>query len=232
MRNAPVCLTIASVAAASIVVFSAPAEACPSPDHVDAAMSMVGSPTANGASFFTLSMMMAYGYTGTDIAALWVSSNPSSSGYFTAIFNGTYFTRITLAADIARGDVLALTSTDTYSGHTVMVRGAPTIISPQINPKYLATTQWAVPIVDATGSVHGCTNPSYPDSRCPAGSGAGTGYMRVYSDNITGLLLGHTWSVTSSSSSYHSQTARPYVVGRLTPCAPTPLSPPPPPPPP
>jgi hypothetical protein len=45
--------------------------------------------------------------------------------------------------------------------------------------------------------------------------GAGTAYLRVYTDAQSGRLLGFTWSVTSSLWSYYSPEARPYRVGRL-----------------
>jgi hypothetical protein len=45
--------------------------------------------------------------------------------------------------------------------------------------------------------------------------GAGTAYLRVYTDSLTGMLLGFTWSVTASTSSYYSPSSRPYRIGRL-----------------
>jgi hypothetical protein len=222
MLSGSIRLAISSAAAVSLVALaSATADAaCPTPDHVDAALSMVGSATASGAPFFTLSQQMAYGYTNTQLFALWGSSSPSSNSYYNHILNANHFTRITTAADIQRGDVLVINSTGTYSGHTAIITAAASVISPQINPIYAATTQWAVPIVDATTAVHGCTSP-YADSRCPSGTGAGTGTMRVYTDDTnSGALLGYTWSVTSSLTSYYAPNVRPYAIGRLTPCPP------------
>jgi hypothetical protein len=104
-------------------------------------------------------------------------------------------------------------------------------------PRYSGTKQYAVPIIDSTNSSHGC-NTAYPDSRwtgtCTGGyggSGIGTGYIRVYTDSMTGILLGYTWSVTASTTSYYSPSTRPYRVGRLFKLpAPLPTEDPPPPP--
>jgi hypothetical protein len=46
-------------------------------------------------------------------------------------------------------------------------------------------------------------------------SGIGTGYMRLYVHASNGGLLGYTWSVTSSQTSYMSPKTRPYHIGRL-----------------
>jgi hypothetical protein len=132
----------------------------------------------------------------------------------------TYFRRVTSVTAIQRGDIMAIGATDTYAGHTLIVTGPPTEISPQVMPIYSGTKQWALPIADSTNTAHGC-NPAYPDTRwrgqCIGGymvAGAGTGYIRLYTDALTGVALGYTWSVTSSSSSYYAPSNRPYRIGR------------------
>jgi len=211
------------------------------------------------ACFFTLSLRRAHGYSEGDIYNLWANvlppteatTSPSSGDYFSIIDGSPYvgepdppaereshFRRIGRAVDIARGDVIAINTTSTYSGHLLMVREAPTDISSlNIQPVYAGTKQYRVAIVDATSTAHGC-KVEHPDSRwvgtCTSGytdAGAGTGFIRLYTDASTGALLGHTWSLASSLSTYMSPSTRPYRVGRLV-NLPPPAPPPPPPPPP
>ncbi|WP_438021343.1 hypothetical protein WMF18_20695 [Sorangium sp. So ce315] len=197
-----------------------------------------GSPSwtgkTKGACFFTLSLRKAMGYTERDTEAIWSQKNPASDWYFQYLVmspvlgappppedDETHFRRITKAVDIQKGDILVIGATATYDGHTVMITGPAREILPQINPRYSGTRQYVVPIVDSTSTAHGC-NAAYPDSRwtgpCTGGymtPGAGTAYMRVYTDSFTGVLLGYTWSVTSSQTSYYSPSTRPYRIGRL-----------------
>lgn len=195
-------------------------------------------------------------YDGADFFELWGTTSPGSNDYFTMCDDSVavgdpdptpdkeyYLRRVTRAQDILAGDILAINQTTGYSGHTVLVRAAPTEINPQINPKYAGTKQYAVKIYDATSSNHGCqwNDPQWADGRwigtsCMDGyfdPGAGQATMRVYTD-LAGNLLGYTWSVTSSTTSYYSPTTRPYRVCRLhnLPVDPSPPVPPPPPPPP
>lgn len=168
----------------------------------------------------------------------------------------TFFRRVTRAVDIEKGDILVIDKKveidpvtgmpvidpvtgmpKGYAGHTVIITGAPKEILVQVNPRYSGTKQYAVPIVDSTETAHGC-NEAYKDSRwsgdCSDGSmtpGIGKGFIRVYTDSLTGILLGYTWSVTSSMTSYYSPSNRPYRIGRpFKLMAPLPTEPPPPPP--
>ncbi|WP_437736779.1 hypothetical protein [Sorangium sp. So ce1335] len=161
-----------------------------------------------------------------DLDFIWGSISPSSEQYYDAFTDpakapagGIDVTLISNVAQLAAGDVLVLDKTMTYSGHLAIINGPAQELTTQLNPKFSQTRQWAVPIIDSTGSKHGsCTATSFVDSRCVNGvftQGPGTAWMRVYSD-LSGNLLGHTWSVTSSSTGYYSQTERPYVVARLT----------------
>jgi hypothetical protein len=214
------------------------------------------------ACFFTLTLAKSKGYTDQDFLAMWGMRSPTSNFYFDLVNASppvgaappeleTYFRRINRAIDIQKGDIFAVGAVIdpgpdpdseeddvvVYAGHTMMITGAPTVINPQVNPRYSGTTQYAVPIVDSTNSSHGC-NAAYPDSRwtgtCNDGrmtAGAGTGTIRVYADALTNVLLGYTWSVTSSTTSYYAPSKRPYRIGRLFKLpAPLPTEPPPPPP--
>jgi hypothetical protein len=210
-----------------------------------------------GACFFILSLQKAKGYSEIDIRKIWGVYGLTSDNIFDWINmspatgappphpdDETSFRRVNRALDIQKGDVLAIGATSTYAGHTVIIAGPAKEIFPQILPRYSGTRQYAVPIVDSTSSSHGCLAPAadpekdYSDSRwdgpCTGGhmeAGAGTATMRVYTDSITGLLLGYTWSVTSSTTSYYSPLTRPYRIGRLF-KLPEPASTEPPPPPP
>ena len=210
--------------------------------------------STKGACFFTLSLRHAHGYEGADLVGMWGSTAPPSGDSdplkadFFSLINAspvvgssstpspeTYFRRVTTAAQVARGDLMVIGTTDSYVGHTMMITGPAVEIAPQKSPTYWGTQQWAVSIADSTSTAHGC-NSVYPDSRwrgsCVNGamfSGAGTATIRLYTDLLTGELLGYTWSVTPSS--YYSPTMRPYRIGRLT-NLPAPLPPPTDPPPP
>jgi hypothetical protein len=214
-----------------------------------------------GACFFTLSLQKAMGYTQVDINAMWGKKSPGSGHYFDLVNASpavganstgieTYFRRVTRAIDIQKGDVFTIGAVpdpdpndgkdEGFAGHTMIITGAPVEILPQINPRYSGTKQYAVPIADSTSVSHGCSV-KYKDSRWsgPCGDdqggkmtpGAGTGYARVYTDSLTGILLGYTWSPTASTDSYYSPSKRPYRIGRLFKLPePLPTDPPPPPP--
>ncbi|MGK3981881.1 hypothetical protein WME99_02535 [Sorangium sp. So ce136] len=208
-------------AAVSLVAFgSAPADACT--DVSDTVLDLIvdATPVSSGAVLFTAVQKEAFGYTSTDIAVLWGSTSPNSAQYYTNFFAGNHVTKISTATGIAAGDVLVIGAAGTYTGHTAIVTGAATQLSPALNPVFANTKQWAVPIADSTTTTHGCSV-SYPDSRCVGGTftaGEGTAYMRLYSD-LSDNLKGYSWSVTSGATYYWPET-RPYVIGRLTPCPP------------
>ncbi|XXY50455.1 hypothetical protein WME91_04830 [Sorangium sp. So ce269] len=186
-----------------------------------------------GACLFVLSLKKARGYLSDELKDMWLKNSPSSPELFDIVNDSaalgasagieTYFRRITKAADIQKGDVFVIDTTSTYSGHTAIITGPAREITPQIAPRYSGTKQYAVPIVDSTSTAHGCLDEDspYADSRwsgaCTSGhmkAGAGTATMRVYTDSLTGILLGYTWSVTASTTSYYSPMTRPYRIGR------------------
>ncbi|WP_437727463.1 hypothetical protein [Sorangium sp. So ce861] len=233
-------LLMVSAAASLVALGSAPAEACQ--DIADEALDIValGTPVSTGAQLFKLIQQNLWGYTDDDIALLWGSPSPSSAVYYNNGVNlvdvagtdpGDDFTPITNIASVAPGDVLVLNSTGSYSGHTAIVRLAPTQLTNALKPFVANTTQWVLPIVDSTTSVHGCST-VYPDSRfTPSAPGScvgtftagpGTAFMRIYADATTGAPVGHTWSVTSGGT-YYAQTgtsppSRPFVIARQQSC--------------
>ena len=199
----------------------------------------------------------------TDIWKMWGKNSPASHDFFVMIDAAPapggpapsperYFRKITSVTSLQAGDVMSIDSRpapNTYAGHMLIVTGAAQLLPSQatqpgaVGPFWLGTIQWAIPIADSTTSKHGC-NVNYPDSRwsgdCSSGSpinngeGAGTGFIRVYTDITTGQIIGHTWSVSNGDPSiyYYSQTRRPFRFGRLTSPLPVPQNPLPPPPPP
>ncbi|WP_437946941.1 hypothetical protein WME98_39825 [Sorangium sp. So ce296] len=226
-------------AAASLALGAAPAEACQ--DIADEALALAAAqtPLASGASLLTLIQKNIWGVNNTDLSLLWGSSSPSSAVYYDNAVDlidvpgtdpGDDFTPVSSVADIAPGDVLVIDATGTYSGHTAIVTGLPQQIT-AINPKIGTYTQWALPIVDSTTSVHGCST-IYPDDRFTASApgsctgtfrgGVGTAFMRIYADATTGALTGHTWSVTSGGTFYaQSGTTYPvrsFVIARVQSC--------------
>lgn len=217
------CLAIA--AAASIVTLHVSNADAACSDISDASLDIIadGLVISSGAPFATQSIMDAFPYTSADIRAMWGTGSPTSATYYAKIVAGSYFTQITTVASVQAGDLFVVNATTSpaYSGHTVVVTGAPIPIT-ALNPIYAGTSQWALPIADSTTSTHGC-NATWPDSRfsgtCASPlftPGPGTAYMRVYSDTA-GTLIGHTWSVTSGGT-YYGQSSRPITFGRLNPC--------------
>lgn len=182
--------------------------------------------TTKGACLISELLKAGYGYSGADLELMFDSTSPSSALYFSAIENGVYFNKIEKCADIQAGDILAINQTATYDGHAVLIETAARM-NPA-NPIYSGTVQWKLGIIDSTSSAHGATDSRYVNATT-TDPGMGRGFMRVYCDAVSGNLLGHTWSTTSSQTSYQSPSVRPYRVGRLA-DLPAPYQPPPPPP--
>jgi len=238
MLKTSVRISIASIAAGSLLTIASPAMAY---DHLVSAADFIDNALVNGtgsdcvidwtpgaysgntlgAGFFTATISDAQGWNPSDVHLHWGMYCPSSPAYYAHIGTGTYFIQITKAVDIQVGDLLVINSTTgaagSYSGHTVMITDLPTVISPQIKPFIANATQWRLPMTDSTTSPHGCTDSRYTGACLAANfhAGAGEGEMRIYTDTTTGDLLGYTWSVTSSTTSYFAPEVRPYRVARL-----------------
>ena len=199
------------------------------------------------ACFFGRLLMKAQGYGNQDMWNHFGMNMPSSARYYNLVTGaGTpatpispYLLRITNISQLQAGDLVVFAKTATYSGHTAIVTGPALEIDHPICPVYADTKQWKVPVMDSSGSAHGCTDTRfigqcYPYSGSTDG-GAGEGNMRFYTQASTNTLKGHTWSVTSNcvmpSPTYYGEVTRPYVFARLQGLQ-APVSPPPPPPPP
>lgn len=228
-----------AIAAASFVALSpstASAEACAS--VATGALAVIGDNTSSGtgARFVTSSIMRAFDLDSADIDALWGSTSPSSAVYYDAILGESYFTWTDLlenvdgdaahADNIGPGDILSIDVTSTYNGHSFVILDAPEVLSSPQNPIHPGTTQWLVKVADHTSSSHGCLtigSTTYGDSRgcgtasSPFTSGAGTAYIRIYTDE-NGNMTAYNWKVNSSNSSYYTQSVRPFAIGRTAPC--------------
>jgi len=233
-------LLMVSAAASLVALGAAPAEACQEIADEALALAAAQTPLASGAALYTLIQKNVWGYSSSDIGVLWGSPSPSSAVYYDNAVDlvdvvgtpaGDDFTSNTNIADIEPGDVLVIDATGTYSGHTAIVAGYPQQIT-ALNPKISGYTQWALPIVDSTTSVHGCST-IFPDDRFTASApglctgtfrgGVGTAFMRLYADATTGELTGHTWSVTSGGTFYAitsgtTYPVRSFVVARQQSC--------------
>jgi hypothetical protein len=223
-----------SAAASLVALGSAPAEACP--EIATAAINLIGMPISAGAVLFTTAQKNAWGYTSTDISLLYGNNSPSSALYYDNAVDffdrsitpaGDDFTPVTSITQVAAGDVLVIDTTGSYSGHTAIVK-EPAIPIASINPLIANTSQWALPIIDSTTAVHGCST-AYPDSRftpsapgsCAGtfAAGPGTAFMRIYADLTSGALVAYSWSVTNGGPAYTAAT-RPFVIAKLASCPP------------
>jgi hypothetical protein len=172
------------------------------------------------AQFISLLLRHSYGWSDADFARWFGSLSPLARDYqehFASSSAGSPFIRVERVADLAAGDVVAVTYADDLddSGHVVMIAGAPerTTGGP-VSQENAGLQQWAVPIVDSTKSPHGRA-----DSRAATGQqGVGRGHMRFYADPVTGGLAGYAWSLETRST-YHAASSQPIAAGRLRPPA-------------
>lgn len=252
MLNTSARLLLASIAAGSIVTLSSASASAQ--DIVGAAYEFLDNATVNdygspcdinwvtyvgktqGACFLTQLLKHTEGYADIDFSTIWGSVSPNSEKYYDAIVAQNRFVRINSVSAIQSGDVMVYDKTDMYAGHLMIFTGPATEITHQIAPIYAGTRQWKVSVIDSTQTAHGCTDTRFSGTCFPTmGSmdpGVGEGNIRLYTTLDPNVLLGSTWSVTKSNTSYYSPTTRPYAIGRLN-NLPDPIvvDPPPPPPP-
>ncbi|HEY5799888.1 MAG TPA: hypothetical protein VIT92_06695 [Burkholderiaceae bacterium] len=149
------------------------------------------------------------------------SGSPTSSAYNAYIVAGKHFTRVTQAAGIRRGDVLAVSylpcAGQSATGHTMIATKDAVLRAAPTAPLVAGTVQYEVEIADSTSSPHGTTDAqgkTYADTRT-AGNGAGIGTVRIYADAVTGEIAGYSWSMSSGSIVYLVSGCRTLAVGRL-----------------
>jgi len=238
-----------SAAASFVALGAAPADACSVLSSGALDFIAAGTPSGAGAVFLTGVQKEEF-WSNPDpivdavndsakMSSYWGSTSPTSEKYYTEFTKpGAIVSLISNISNVAAGDVLVINKTvaggvqTAYGGHTVIITGpaeqlVPMTAKPPLNPIYANTVQWALPIADSTSSVHGCGT-QWRDSRWTTTcsdfvAGPGTGYMRIYTD-LSGVPVGHTWSVTSVSTGNYfpiSSTTvpqRPFVIGRLNTC--------------
>jgi hypothetical protein len=118
-----------------------------------------------------------------------------------------HFLPVDTVADLRAGDLVVIDyghRRSANTGHLALVRAAPTTDG----------SRFVVPVADCTADPHG-TSPDYPDSRSPAGQGAGYGHMVFHASPGTGGFAGYAWSVTARR--VHPVAERPIVAVRITP---------------
>lgn len=174
------------------------------------------------APFVTNVVKTANNLSNTDYKARTGSTSPSSAQYYDLIVGQTGFTRIAKAADIRRGDIVALKylpcADNASTGHTMMALGAP-VLRAATKPFIAGTVQYEVKIADSTSSPHTATDSAgitYTDLRnSSTNSGAGIGTLRLYADETTGVIAGYSWTVGSGSVYYDANSCRLIAAGRM-----------------
>jgi Concanavalin A-like lectin/glucanases superfamily/Thrombospondin type 3 repeat len=199
-----------------------------------------------GTSLFTLSLLHSDPtLTSTILKGWWGSKNPNSVIYYNQIVQENHFTRVWNIDDILPGDLHVINAIDqSNTGHLSIIEGCPVPLAVPINPVVADTTQYAVGVVDATRSAHGCAIsaltadtrwvPNNPAIPCSGGgitdTGAGRGTMRFYAISPglqgAGTVTGYAWSLTSGSHYYDQASGRLHAIGRFVSAnAPQPVSP-------
>jgi hypothetical protein len=179
---------------------------------------------ADCSGYVTRSLMKAFAFTAEDIAAWVGSKGPSSARYHDNILFQNNFQRIQRAADVQRGDILAikyLDKTGGGTGHTMIAAGKATKRAVDTEPLVDGTVQYELLIIDSTKSPHS-TGDTRKGTAADGGDqdGAGLGKMRLYADAVSGQIVGYTWSLSSGSDYYTATTPvgdrRSLMVGRMT----------------
>lgn len=165
------------------------------------------------ASFVTLNLRQAYGWSATFMKTWLGSTSPTAARYHDAIQAQNGFAVVPNVLSITAGDLVAIKYPAglAATGHAMLADG-PAVLRASTYPLVAGTLQYELPVIDASASGHGPQ-----DTRLnPEGTwddGAGRGLVRLYA-NLSGVITGYTWS-TYSNSVYYAQTSRPLVVGRL-----------------
>jgi hypothetical protein len=163
--------------------------------------------------FINALLEQSYGYDRKRFEAWLGKGRPLAITYHDAITSGNGFARISRAAAMAPGDIIAIRYPDgsENTGHVLLVAAAPTrrIAS---HPFVAGLDQWDVEVIDSSESGHGKQDTRrLPDGKFRQGVGEGT--MRLYTDH-SGTIAGYSWSTFANSDFYDPQT-RDIVVGRL-----------------
>ncbi|EYF04099.1 hypothetical protein [Chondromyces apiculatus] len=166
-------------------------------------------------NFLTALLQHAYHLSPEDIRVWTGSTSPNALKYYQTIVAQRGFTRIQQLAELEPGDIIAIryTTGTSASGHLSIVEDYPSWRA-STSPMVSGTVQYEVAIMDSTERGHG-----EGDSRLQAdgvtwNKGAGRGTMRFYADANSGVIVGHTWSL-SPYSVFYNMSERTVAVGRL-----------------
>lgn len=171
--------------------------------------------------FVTRVIKTAYDISDTSYKNWFGSTSPSSSQYHAAILAQNHFQRIMTPEGIQRGDLISVNylpcaNKDT-TGHMMIAMSSAIKRSIDTAPIIAGTEQYEISIADSSSSSHQATDAGgkiYNDTR-GEGSGAGMGTLRLYKDTQTGQIAGYTWTVSSASVFYSTNSCRVVAVGRL-----------------
>lgn len=160
----------------------------------------------------------AYGLEEAELERWMGGKRPLAATYASVIADGRGFVVVTRAPDLLAGDIIAIDYEEgnKNTGHTMIVAGAAVEMAADSVPMVQGTRQWAVPIIDSTGSPHGKDDTRLvrgADGKTETVTGLGMGTLRVYTDSA-GVIVGHTWG-PGSKSKYWPTKDREVRVGRV-----------------
>lgn len=160
----------------------------------------------------------AYGLEEAELERWMGRKRPLAATYASVIADGRGFVVVTQAQDLQAGDVIAIDYEEgnKNTGHTMIAAGAAVEMVADSVPVVQGTRQWAVPIIDSTGSPHGKDDTRLvrgADGKTETVTGLGMGTLRVYTDSA-GVIVGHTWG-PGSKSKYWPTEDREVRVGRV-----------------
>lgn len=155
------------------------------------------------APFVSEMMKQTHNLTNTQYSALFGSTSPSSSIYYTRIVANSHFVRKTRVTDIQRGDIGAMQygcPNEDVTGHTFVALAAP---EPYVNDAYMpqginAVKVYRLLVGDSTSSRHSFDSREATSKRA-AVTGAGRGYMKLYAD-ANGNIVAYAWTLSGGSS--------------------------------
>ncbi len=133
------------------------------------------------------------------------------------IASGRGFKTVSIIQDVIPGDIIgvAFPLGSKANGHMMMIDDFPKLRE-NTPPLIEGTHQWAVRIIDCTGSGHGTDDTRYighKDGRAQFRHGVGRGVIRLYTDR-NGHVVGYTWSV-GPNAKFKSCTIYPISIGRF-----------------
>lgn len=163
--------------------------------------------TTKCGGYVAIVLQHAYGtVTRPVLRGLTGSTSPSSKQWSVAIENGATYSdsagtfglgKRSTIDEVASGDVFAsVYELPDATGHTMIIdskRLDATDVIMRI-PGVPTADRWLVRVHDSTSDPHGAT-----DSRASTGDdGIGNGWIYVFADPDTGVIIGWTWSTTST----------------------------------